>query len=119
MSGIIQHFTANGWEMTSAENYWHMLGALPPAFRGKAGSFLVGEPMSHTAEGLPTFTGFANIGDTYLERIAPATRRQFQAEIAALLSEAATEPTPIGLQYVIPGCEKDRSRNPKPQLDLF
>jgi hypothetical protein len=31
---------------------------------------------------------------------------------------AATEPTPSGLQYTIPGCEKDRSRGPV-QMDLF
>ena len=30
----------------------------------------------------------------------------------------ATEPTDQGLQYVIPGCEKDRTRGPK-QGDLF
>jgi hypothetical protein len=30
----------------------------------------------------------------------------------------ATEPTPSGLQYTIPGCEKDRSRGPV-QMDLF
>lgn len=32
--------------------------------------------------------------------------------------ECATEPTPEGLQYVMPGCEKDRSRGPA-QGDLF
>lgn len=31
---------------------------------------------------------------------------------------AATEPTPEGLQYVMPGCEKDRTRGPA-QLSLF
>jgi membrane protein required for beta-lactamase induction len=30
----------------------------------------------------------------------------------------ATEPTPSGLQYTIPGCEKDRTRGPV-QMDLF
>lgn len=30
----------------------------------------------------------------------------------------ATEPTPIGLQYVIPGCEKDQTRGPA-QMSLF
>ena len=34
-------------------------------------------------------------------------------------SEGPTEPTPEGLQYVLPGCEKDRSRTRKAQLDLF
>lgn len=34
-------------------------------------------------------------------------------------SESPTEPTPEGLQYVLPGCEKDRSRTRKAQLDLF
>jgi hypothetical protein len=29
-----------------------------------------------------------------------------------------TEPTPIGNQYVIPGCEKDKTRGPV-QPDLF
>lgn len=30
----------------------------------------------------------------------------------------ATEPTEQGNQYVIPGCEKDKTRGPK-QMDLF
>lgn len=33
-------------------------------------------------------------------------------------AEPATEPTEAGLQYVVPGCEKDRSRGPV-QMDLF
>uniref|UniRef100_UPI003BA941EF hypothetical protein n=1 Tax=Stappia sp. TaxID=1870903 RepID=UPI003BA941EF len=33
--------------------------------------------------------------------------------------EGSTEPTPEGLQYVLPGCEKDRSRSSTAQLDLF
>ena len=32
--------------------------------------------------------------------------------------ELATEPTPAGLQFVMPGCEKDQTRGPK-QLSLF
>lgn len=32
---------------------------------------------------------------------------------------ALTEPTAAGLQFVLPGCEKDRSRSSKPQLELF
>lgn len=31
---------------------------------------------------------------------------------------AATEPTPAGLQYVMPGCEKDQTRGPV-QMSLF
>lgn len=56
-------------------------------------------------------------------------RQAFCAECKANGDEAAsvvawttpifhTEPTPIGNQYVIPGCEKDKSRGPK-QPDLF
>lgn len=37
---------------------------------------------------------------------------------AAKITAPATEPTPIGLQYVIPGCEKDQSRGPA-QFNLF
>jgi hypothetical protein len=33
-------------------------------------------------------------------------------------SAFATEPTEQGNQYVMPGCEKDRSRGPR-QMDLF
>lgn len=34
------------------------------------------------------------------------------------MREPATEPTPEGLQYVVPGCEKDRRRGPE-QMELF
>jgi hypothetical protein len=32
--------------------------------------------------------------------------------------DVGTEPTEQGLQYIMPGCEKDRARGPK-QSDLF
>lgn len=52
----------------------------------------------------------------------PANQRQFDAYPQGLQrwlsSEPATEPTDQGLQYVMPGCEKDRSRGSK-QADLF
>lgn len=46
-----------------------------------------------------------------------ADQRDAAATIAAG-ARLTTEPTPAGLQYVMPGCEKDRSRGPR-QLDLF
>lgn len=53
-------------------------------------------------------------------------RREGDLRFAAMLAEQdarqakalATEPTDQGLQYVIPGCEKDKTRGPK-QMDLF
>jgi hypothetical protein len=45
-------------------------------------------------------------------------RRTLRDIIAENKPAAATEPTPEGLQYVMPGCEKDRTRGPA-QMDLF
>jgi len=53
---------------------------------------------------------------TGLKHIEPTT---LGAVLASLdTSTPATEPTEQGLQYVIPGCEKDRTRGPV-QGDLF
>lgn len=51
--------------------------------------------------------------------IRAENRRLSERELSLHLSkQAATEPTPAGLQYVMPGCDKDRSRGPV-QMDLF
>jgi len=49
-------------------------------------------------------------------------QRRFKADYEARQEGAhysPTEPTQAGLQYVIPGCEKDQSRNPNKQMELF
>ncbi len=59
--------------------------------------------------------------------LPPVTRelwKVWQHEVKRLIegdefAGAPTEPTAAGLQYVMPGCEKDRSRSSKPQLELF
>lgn len=55
------------------------------------------------------------------EMIADIAHKAQPASIAEwweALRRPPTEPTPEGLQYVIPGCEKDHSRGPK-QGELF
>jgi len=49
----------------------------------------------------------------YDEQRAPAPAAAIEVK-----ASPATEPTPSGLQYTIPGCEKDRTRGPV-QMDLF
>lgn len=56
--------TAALWSPSTEEAYWDALEALPPAYRGAHGSFLLGEPYTHrrcslTADVLPTYHGYA------------------------------------------------------------
>lgn len=83
---------------------------------------------SLTADGLAQWTATAKsyrhlVSDDALAReaaaIRAAERQRFEREQSLWLSkQPATEPTQAGLQYVMPGCEKDRTRGPS-QLDLF
>ena len=52
------------WQPTTREMAMEMLGALPPAAM-KGDAFLVGEPKTHNAEGLPVYACFRNVGGKY------------------------------------------------------
>lgn len=63
-----------------------------------------------TAEGVPVERQNAMIADITAKAQPGAMIGPFQIP--------ATEPTPAGNQYVLPGCEKDKRRGPS-QMDLF
>lgn len=63
-------------ECTEKE-YNYGLECLPPALWLDHG-FLVGEPSSHTGEGLPTFQPFIRNGGMYYRGDGPVTRKTFR-----------------------------------------
>ena len=70
------------WDETTEEQYYDMLGVLPPALI-IPGGFLVGEPDDHHAEsGQPRFRGYRCTKGKFLVSSRPLTRTEFRAEVA-------------------------------------
>ncbi len=57
-------------------------------------------------------------GPVIWEERTKAAAERARVRLERTGSAFETEPTPIGNQHVIPGCERDKSRGPK-QMDLF
>lgn len=63
----------------------------------------------------------------FIEPLPPGTFKESGTGVNTVLvvidapekQAAVTEPTREGLQYVVPGCEKVRTRSAKPQMELF
>ena len=65
------------WHECSEEDYMYGLECLWPAF-WEGSKFMVGEPWTHTAEGVPTFQAFFQRGDKYFRAQQPMTRAEFR-----------------------------------------
>jgi hypothetical protein len=67
---------AKCWEKTTQEEYTEMLEVLPPA-RWKGNAFLVGEPLTHSTEGV-IYEAYARVNGRYYTR--PALLQSFNPD---------------------------------------
>jgi len=73
------YYAGNGeWVPTTEEMYREMLNVLPPVCQ-RGGSFLVGEPWNHNAEGQAVFAAFSRHGEHYKARYM--TLREFKSDV--------------------------------------
>lgn len=69
------------WQLTTEEQYWEMLGVLPPAYQTGDG-FLVGEPMDHCVCSLtnvvrPTYSAYIECNKQFYVADRPLTIPEF------------------------------------------
>jgi|Laugrespbdmm15dd_1035085.scaffolds.fasta_scaffold109511_2 hypothetical protein len=76
--------TAFTWNITTAERYHDMLGAVPPAEQYRS-AFLLGEASDHRGEdGAARFTIYRVSDGVYYEGSRPVTRAEFRQLTATL-----------------------------------
>jgi len=78
------------WKETTEKQYWYALEVLPPAYMGKSGGFLMGEPSDHatcTITGLvrARYEGYAELGEgNYRVVDRPLTLPEFKHLLGSL-----------------------------------
>lgn len=103
------HKTPNGWHAYTATlkgEATYGWGNTPSEARAKLAENLerIAAERDAPTEAVAKALGYASLADYHKATVHPLSR--------------ATEPTEQGSQYIIPGCEKDKTRGPK-QMELF
>ena len=65
------------WVSVPEDEYWDMLGCLPPEARSAVG-FLVGEISRHSAEGVPLFQAYIWTDEGFFKSFHPMSVEEFR-----------------------------------------